>query len=185
MSDSLQPCGLYSARLLGPWDSLDKNNGVGWHFCLQGIFLTQGLNHYFLFLLYWQVGSLPLVPPGKPTNTLHSLSNIQLQPIQHPSRKFAELEYVFTEFIVFVPQNTATPFVTVIMTFKFLFSWLNLQVKIKNIISEKAKLSFWNTKVNNWKHYYWVWCWGWKEFKNPGKQNKIERCFALIISLVF
>ena len=29
---------------------------------------------------------------------------------------------MFTEFLVFVPQNTAIPFVTVIMTFKFIFS---------------------------------------------------------------
>ena len=34
-----------------------KNTGVGFHFLLQGIFLMQGLN---LFLLHWQVGSLPL-----------------------------------------------------------------------------------------------------------------------------
>ena len=27
-----------------PWDSLDKNIGVGFHFLLQGIFLTQGSN---------------------------------------------------------------------------------------------------------------------------------------------
>ena len=29
-------------------------------FCLQGIFLTQGLNPHLLCLLHWQVGSLPL-----------------------------------------------------------------------------------------------------------------------------
>ena len=27
-----------------PWDSLGENIGVGWHACLQGIFLTQGSN---------------------------------------------------------------------------------------------------------------------------------------------
>ena len=31
-----------------------------------GIFPTQGLNLSLLHLLHWQVGSLPLVPPGKP-----------------------------------------------------------------------------------------------------------------------
>ena len=31
-----------------------------------GIFLTRGLNPHLLHLLYWQAGSLPLVPPGKP-----------------------------------------------------------------------------------------------------------------------
>ena len=44
MSDSLQPHGLQSIRLLCPWDFPDKNTGVGCHFLLQGIFLTQGLN---------------------------------------------------------------------------------------------------------------------------------------------
>ena len=33
---------------------------------LQGIFLAQGLNLHLLHLLLWQVGYLPLVPPGKP-----------------------------------------------------------------------------------------------------------------------
>ena len=32
----------------------------------RGIFLTQGLNPCLLCLLHWQLGSLPLVPPGKP-----------------------------------------------------------------------------------------------------------------------
>ena len=31
-------------RLLCPWDFPDKNTGVGCHFLLQGIFLTQGSN---------------------------------------------------------------------------------------------------------------------------------------------
>ena len=50
MSNSLQPHGLQSARLLWPWNSLGKNTGVGCHFLLQGIFPTQepnlGLLHY-------------------------------------------------------------------------------------------------------------------------------------------
>ena len=33
-----------SSRLLCPWDSPGKNNGVSCHSLLQGIFLTQGLN---------------------------------------------------------------------------------------------------------------------------------------------
>ena len=44
MSDSLQPRGLESASLLCPWNSPDKNTGVGCHALLQGVFLTQGLN---------------------------------------------------------------------------------------------------------------------------------------------
>ena len=44
-------------QLLCPWDFPGKNMGVGCHFLLQGIFLTQGLN---LHLLHWQADSLPL-----------------------------------------------------------------------------------------------------------------------------
>ena len=39
--------------------------------CLvQGIFMTQGSNLHLLCLLHWQVGSLPLAPPGKPKGFL-------------------------------------------------------------------------------------------------------------------
>ena len=40
---------------------------MGCHALLQGIFPIQGSNLHLLPLLHWQVGSLPLVPPGKPT----------------------------------------------------------------------------------------------------------------------
>ena len=46
---------------LCPWDSLGKNTGVDCHAVLQGI---------FSYLLQWQAGSLPLVPPGKPDQIL-------------------------------------------------------------------------------------------------------------------
>ena len=35
---------MYDSVLPRPWDSPGKNTGVGCHFLLQGIFLTQGLN---------------------------------------------------------------------------------------------------------------------------------------------
>ena len=66
MSDSLQLYGPQPARLLHPWDSAGKKTGVGCHFHLQGIFLTQGSNLRLFHLLHWQTGSLPLTPPGKP-----------------------------------------------------------------------------------------------------------------------
>ena len=39
---------------------------MGWHFFLQGIFLTQGLNPCPVCLLHWQVDSLPLCHLGSP-----------------------------------------------------------------------------------------------------------------------
>ena len=56
--DSLQPCGLYPARLLCK-NFPGKNPGVACHSLLQGILLTQGSN---LCLLHWQAAS---IPPGK------------------------------------------------------------------------------------------------------------------------
>ena len=47
----------YSPAGSSTWDSPGKNSGVGCHFLLQGIFLTQGLN---LRLLHWQADSLLL-----------------------------------------------------------------------------------------------------------------------------
>ena len=38
-----------AARLLCPWDFPSKNTGVGCHFLLQGIFLTQRSNPHLLF----------------------------------------------------------------------------------------------------------------------------------------
>ena len=47
-------------RLLCLWDFPGKNSGVGCHALLQGIFPTQGSIMSLLYLLHWQVGSLPL-----------------------------------------------------------------------------------------------------------------------------
>ena len=75
LSDSVQPYGRQPAMFLSVyspgqeyWDSPGKNTGLGCHVLLQGIFPTQGLGPCLLHLLYWQAGSLPLVPPGKPKN---------------------------------------------------------------------------------------------------------------------
>ena len=57
VSDSSRPQGLWPTRLPCPWDFPGKNTGVGCHFLLQGVVLSQGLK---LHLLLWQVGSLPL-----------------------------------------------------------------------------------------------------------------------------
>ena len=55
VSDSLRSHGLESTRLLWPWDFPGKSTGVGCHFLLQGIFLTQGSNPGLLHcrLCFW------------------------------------------------------------------------------------------------------------------------------------
>ena len=61
----LQPCGLWPARLLCPWDFPGKNTGLGCYFFIQGIFPTQRSNPR---LLHWQADSLPLSHEGNPFN---------------------------------------------------------------------------------------------------------------------
>ena len=67
-----------------------KNTGVGYHALLQGTFLTQGLNSHLLHLLHWQVGSLPLQPPGKPEVTYTENQIISFFQIEcHGVKKFS------------------------------------------------------------------------------------------------
>ena len=77
VSDSLRFYGLLPTRLLCPWDSPGKNSEVCYHTLLQGFFPTQGSNLHLLHLLHWQVGSLPLAPPGK-SNFILRLSSSEL-----------------------------------------------------------------------------------------------------------
>ena len=48
VSDSLRPHELQPTRLLCLWDPPGKNTGMGCHFLLQGIFLTQRSNAHLL-----------------------------------------------------------------------------------------------------------------------------------------
>ena len=66
VSDSFQPHGLQLARLLHPRDYPSKNTGLGCHFLLQGIFLTQRFKLHLLCLLHLQVDSLPPSHLGNP-----------------------------------------------------------------------------------------------------------------------
>ena len=62
LSDSFATQQTVAARLLCPQDFPSKNTGVGCHFLLQEIFLTQGQN---LYLLQWRMDSFTTEPPGK------------------------------------------------------------------------------------------------------------------------
>ena len=64
VSDSWQPYGQWLTRLLCLWNFPGRNIAVGYHFLLQGIFLTRGSNLLLFCLL--ERDSLPLAPPGKP-----------------------------------------------------------------------------------------------------------------------
>ena len=70
VSDPLWPQEVWPTRLLCPWNFPDNNTGVGCHFLLQGIFLTQGLNQGLLHLLHWQVDFLPLYQLASPNSRI-------------------------------------------------------------------------------------------------------------------
>ena len=55
-----------------------KKTGVGCHFLLQGIFLTQVSNPHLLHLMLWQAGSLPLSHWGSPQETITLYLSIYL-----------------------------------------------------------------------------------------------------------
>ena len=64
-----------TTKLLFPWNFPHKNTGVGCHFLLWGIFLTQGLNCCLLRLLYWQADSLPLCHLGAILSLRHLIKS--------------------------------------------------------------------------------------------------------------
>ena len=58
---------LHNLMLFCPWDFPGKNTGVGSHFLLQGIFLTQESNPVSSALAG---GFFTTVPPGKPKHSV-------------------------------------------------------------------------------------------------------------------
>ena len=71
VSNSLRPHGLQPTRFLCPWNFSGKNAGVGCHFLLQGIFLTQGANSHLLGILHCQAESLPLSHLGSTSKSVN------------------------------------------------------------------------------------------------------------------
>ena len=84
MLDSLRLRGLGHTSLLCLWDSPGKNTGVGSHFLLQEIFLTQGLKPSPVSPASPTAGRFfTAEPPGKPQ--LHLLLVAQLCPSLYKS----------------------------------------------------------------------------------------------------
>ena len=69
MSDSLWSHGLWPTRLCCLWEFTSKSTGLGCHFLLHGIFLTQGSN---LGFPHCKADTLPSEPSGKPFYCINS-----------------------------------------------------------------------------------------------------------------
>ena len=98
------------------WDSPDKNNGVGCHTLLQGIFQTQGLNPG---LLHCRWILLPSEPPGKPKNIgMGNLSLLQgIFPTQESNQGLLNCRWILyqlcyqgspSQYIIALNFNTCT-----------------------------------------------------------------------------
>ena len=74
VSDSSRSHGPWPTMLLCPWDAPCKNTGLAIS-SSRGIFQTQGSNPSLFRLLHWQLGSLPLEPPG---STIKPLTPCQI-----------------------------------------------------------------------------------------------------------
>ena len=71
-----------------------RNTEVGCHFLLQGIFLTQVYNRFLLYLLHWQVGSLPLVLPGNPVWLKRGLEYTEEAAVLQDGRDHRRFEFI-------------------------------------------------------------------------------------------
>ena len=80
MSDSLRPYGLPGSSVHGILQARTLEFLEGCYALFQGIFLTQRSNPCLLSLLHWQVGSLPLGPPGKPKLWVGAAKSLQSCP---------------------------------------------------------------------------------------------------------
>ena len=99
VSCSLQPHGPWLARLLRPRNFPGKNIGVGCHFLLQEIFLTQGSNPHLLHLLQWQVDPLPLSHLESPHKEVTSTLFFECSPATQAETALQFLDSLFSTWI--------------------------------------------------------------------------------------
>ena len=69
-------CNLTGSSVHGIFQAEQQNTGASCHSLLQRIYLSQGSNLCLLSLLHWQEDSLPLAPPGKPTQVSSSQTKL-------------------------------------------------------------------------------------------------------------
>ena len=138
VSDFLQPHGPYPARLLCPWNFPGKNAGVGCHSLLQGIFLTKGLNLFLLCFLHWQVGSLPLAPSEKPSESVHSDPIFLIELYGEDSMAQLELD--------------TSPSLVVSIGTGHIPDWHHLGIEIKQVDHINFVRILRNIKISAWPH---------------------------------
>ena len=126
---TLWPQGLQPTRLLFPWDFPGKDTGVGCHFLLQGIFLTEESNLGLLHCrqtVYWlsydrslsQSFSQFLVVLGGPLSNVHAqMYQLKITMFQLHSllaSQICSLRIYEVETVLFSQKSSLTPSLSVI-----------------------------------------------------------------------
>ena len=125
-----------------PWESPGKNTGEGCHFLLLGIFPIQRLNPGLLHLLQGHLGSLPLVPLGKPISHVRYIHILCNQIPEHFSSVSAES--------LFLLNNNSFFFL-----FRFLAITILLSVSV-NLMTLEPSLKWNHTIVLKCSHTYFT-----------------------------
>ena len=106
----MTPWTIARQTLLCPWGSPAKNTEVGCHFLFQGISPSQRSNPSLLRLLHWQAGSLPLVPPGKPSNPYGDNQKMSLDVANCPLEEGAQDPSSFSQVEDHCSREIISPF---------------------------------------------------------------------------
>ena len=186
MFDSLRPHGLWPARLLCPWDFSSKSTGVGCHFLLHGIFLTQGLKLHLLYILHWQADSLPLSYLESPCITILPyifkytiLHSVWIYPFPIPG--FKRMEIMASPYLPLpLKKNQQSDFV--------------LTLKKRKRLTDQVIESPTTTLLTGVKASPWPWpCFYWQESQSLTSVAAISRhlwsewslvcCFSLMMLL--
>ena len=157
----LWPHGLLPVRLLCPWDFPGKNTGVGCHFLLQEIFLTQGS---IPCLLHCEVDSLPLSHQGSLSSLVaivELLCHIQLCnsmncslpgfSVLHYHQEFAQthIHWVSDAIQPSHPLSPSSPAVN-FPQHQVLFQWVGSWHQVARVIGASASASVLPMNVQGW-----------------------------------
>ena len=123
-----------TTRLLSPWDFPGKNTGVGCHFLLQRIFLTQGLRASPASLAL-QIDSLPSEPAGKPSKSAE---------VAHLDTSFEEIPYNLhpPSLMLEIPYNLDPPNLS-------WFGWSNFLILDSTVVFQKENHKLRDFYLNN------------------------------------
>ena len=100
VSDSVIPMEPMTVRLLCPWDSSDKNAGVGFHALLQGILPDLGIEPKSPASPEWQADSLLLSHLGRPTCYMPTLILVALLIFSIQMKYALSLIYFFPTLLI-------------------------------------------------------------------------------------